>query len=425
MFKAGFAQADITPPLGTHKIGWLRDLVPTRILDPLYAKVAVFESDGERIAIVALDTLLSERKTVVEVRRRAAALGIPGMRLMMCATHNHAGPAVGRCGDVPEDGPYVARMRDSVLDAIGRAVRGLEPAEWGVASVFEHAMTHSRRVVQRDGTVKTHGRFTDPAEALCFEGPVDPEVAVVAARRPGGALLGILVCYANHPTHHGGDDAFSAGYPGALAARMAERGCPVTLYLTGAQGSIHFGDPRVEGEPDEAAVGGALADDAVRALAAVRWRPGAVLDAASETVVLPFRTPTPEEIAGKVPGAQRFIDPAIYERGMPALLDEVRRFPGREAEAQCLFLDELAFVSLPGEFFGALGLSLKERAFPRRAIPVGLANGDVGYVPHREAFARGGYETTFGLDTSVLAPGAGELFVETAAALIARRAKAR
>jgi hypothetical protein len=47
----------------------------------------------------------------------------------------------------------------------------------------------------------------------------------------------------------------------------------------------------------------------------------------------------------------------------------------------------------------------------------GMANGIVGYVPHRAAFDRGGYETTFS-DVSKLAPGAGELLAEAVARLL-------
>ena len=49
---------------------------------------------------------------------------------------------------------------------------------------------------------------------------------------------------------------------------------------------------------------------------------------------------------------------------------------------------------------------------------VGHANGMVGYVPHRDAFLRGGYETTFA-PTSRLAPEAGDLLADGAIELIA------
>jgi hypothetical protein len=36
--RAGLAEVDITPPVGTHKIGCLRDIVSDRVLDPLCAR---------------------------------------------------------------------------------------------------------------------------------------------------------------------------------------------------------------------------------------------------------------------------------------------------------------------------------------------------------------------------------------------------
>jgi len=36
-------------------------------------------------------------------------------------------------------------------------------------------------MIMRDGTVQTHGNFRDP-QVLCLEGPIDPEVAILAAR---------------------------------------------------------------------------------------------------------------------------------------------------------------------------------------------------------------------------------------------------
>ena len=44
----------------------------------------------------------------------------------------------------------------------------------------------------------------------------------------------------------------------------------------------------------------------------------------------------------------------------------------------------------------------------------------VGYAPTREAFERGGYETTFG-PTSHLAPEAGDLLADTAIQLVRGR----
>ena len=135
------------------------------------------------------------------------------------------------------------------------------------------------------------------------------------------------------------------------------------------------------------------------------------------TVDLPYRKPTEDEIKGTVRGAQRFVDPAIYDRTNPGVVRRIRQRCTQPAEVQVHFMDEYAFVSLPGECFVELGLEIKQRAHPRHALVVGYANGMVGYVPDRAAFDRGGYETTFGRN-SRLAPEAGDLLVDCAQELL-------
>lgn len=416
--NVGFAEVDITPPVGTHKIGWKRDIVSDRVLDPLFARAAVLEAAGERVAFVQLDTLSIRWTQVAEVRARCEeSYGFPGGNIMVAATHNHAGPAVANCGDVPRDDAYVRTFVGKVVSLIGRALDDAREAEVGFGSCFEFDVAYNRRVVMRDGTVQTHGEFSDPM-ALCMEGPIDPEVAVMAARAKDGRLLGAVVNFACHPTHHGGETALSAGFPGVLANEMKARGCPVTVYLNGASGNISVNDPR-KGGPGKSKeeVGAALADDVGRVLEGMAFRSELRLGSRSKTVGLPFRQTTEDERAGTTRGAQRFIDSAIYEREIPRAMERVRRMGTQPAEVQVIFMDEYAYAGIPAEYFVQHGLRIKEEAHPRRALVVGHANGMVGYVPHREAFLRGGYETTF-CDSSRLAPEAGDVLADCAIQLV-------
>lgn len=59
--RAGFAEIDITPAVGTREIGWIIDIVIEEIADPLSARIAVIESGKDRIAFVQLDTLCIPR----------------------------------------------------------------------------------------------------------------------------------------------------------------------------------------------------------------------------------------------------------------------------------------------------------------------------------------------------------------------------
>lgn len=418
VLKAGFAEIDISPAPGTRKIGWNNRNYGTSVLDPLYAKAAVLECGGAKVGFIGLDLLFVHRDQVAEIRKRIQdKTGVPGDAVMIGATHNHAGPAI-ETDLYPKDDAYIAMMIDKAVAAFVQAWESRREAEIGFGSANEWTVGYNRRVVYRDGTTKCHGSFKDP-NALKFEGPVDPEVAVVAVRaRDGGALLGTLVNFACHPCHHGGDQVFSAGYPGRLAKAMKEKSCPVTIFLQGAGGNIHHADPSgLNKEKTMEECGAALAEDVSRAVASMKFRGTAVLSSRSRTLDLPYRTVSEDEIKGRIPGIQRFGEPGFYDKTQDQVLEEIRREGTAKAEVQAILIDNLVHVSIPAEYFVQHGLRIKEETHPLRTRVVGYANGMLGYVPHREAFPRGGYETTFGY-RSKLAPEAGDLLADAAIELV-------
>ena len=415
--KAGFAETDISPAAGTRKIGWNNKNYGTSVLDPLYAKAAVFESGGAKVAFISLDLLFVHRDQVAEIRKRVQEkTGFPGDAILIGATHNHAGPAI-ETDLYPKDEAYIASMIEKTVDAFIRAWESRQEAEIGAASVNEWNVAHNRRVLYRDGIVKCHGNFKDP-NALSFEGPVDPEVAVLAARTKEGKILGSIVNFACHPCHHGGDQVFSAGYPGQLAKVMKEKGSPVTLFLQGAGGNMHHADPSgVNKEKSMEEAGQALAADAEKAIQAMKFRATAKLSARSRTIEVPYRKVTDEEVKGKVRGAQRFGEPGFYDKTQDMVLEEIQREGAAKAEVQAIRIDEIAYVAIPAEYFVQHGLRIKQETHPLRTRVVGYADGMLGYVPHKDAFKGGGYETTFGY-RSKLAPEAGDMLADTAIELL-------
>ncbi len=418
MLKAGFAEIEITPPVGTEKMGWLVRIVSERVLDPLCARVAVLDNGAERLAFVQLDLLSIRWSDVQAIRARVESrCGFPGRQIMVSATHNHAGPAVANIGDSRRDAAYVEFLVEKCAQAFGAALAGMQPAEVGFNHVFEGEVGFNRRVIMRDGTARCQELFSQNPDCLCLEGPADPEVAVLALRRPGGALLGCLFNFACHPTHHGEGRALSAGFPGRVCRLMKDRGCPVTLYLNGAGGNIITTDFVSGRSLSMEQASDRLAADACRALEGMAFQARARLTAAARTIRLPYRQPTPEETAGTLKGIQRFSDPGVYERGMPALLERIKARGTQPAEVQVLAINDVALAGIPAEYFVQFGLRIKEESYPRHALVVGEANGMVGYVPTREAFRRGGYETTFA-GSSRLAPEAGDLLADAALGLI-------
>ena len=416
--RIGFASVDITPPLGTHKIGWLRDILPDQIVDPLWAHVVVLDDGQTRAGLVQLDTLSIRWSDVADIRRRAAAaFAFPGEHLLVGATHNHGGPAVAEIGEVPRDNAYGEELKRRVVGAIGEALGRLAPAELGYQRGLEYRLSHNRRVVQRNGLVRTHGNPLD-AEALYVEGPTDPGVAVLSARQPGGALLGAIVNFTCHPTHLGGEPVFTSGWPGALQRELSARGVPGSVFLQGACGNISPGHAAEGYWPDQHEYGRLLADTVLATLGkTTEYGAAWPIRVARATVQLPYRRHTPEEIAGTLRGAQRFTDSAIYDRAMPRLKERIATRGTQPAEVQALAIGDVIYVTFPGELFVEFGLRLKLAAYPARVVVVGYANGMVGYVPTAEGFAAGGYETTFA-PSSRQAPESGELLYQAAWTLV-------
>ena len=202
-----------------------------------------------------------------------------------------------------------------------------------------------------------------------------------------------------------------------MAREMKRQGCPVTLFLNGASGNVHTNHPLTGEDASMDEAGEALARDALEVLGNMEYREHRPLGAVSETVSLPYRELSEDEIAGTVKGAQRFVDPSAYDGEMPGLVERIRERKTQPAEVQVLFLGDLAVAGIPAEYFVEHGLRIKEEAYPAHAIVVGQANGMVGYVPTRGAFERGGYETTFRMG-SRLAPEAGDILADTAIRLI-------
>jgi neutral/alkaline ceramidase-like enzyme len=415
---AGFAEADITPPIGSIKSGWLVPVVSKGVLDPVKARAMVLDCDDRQVAIVSLDLLSIRWTTTQEIRRRVAREhGLSPDAILVAATHNHSGPAVANLLTVFRDEGYIETLVEKVSDAIGRAIGAMVPAELGWGSCFEFGVCYNRRVVMRDGTARTHGTFNDP-DALHLEGPVDPEVAVLAVRSAAGEPLGALVNFACHATQPGPTPEFTAGYPGALADRMKANAWPVTVFLNGACGNLHCADPTRGGaELDANGAGHRLADDALGVIEKLTYTDQAVITSARTSIDLPYRELTEDQIRGTAPGAQRFVDPDAYDVAMPRLLERIQERRTQPAEVQAMRIGDHAIAAIPAEYFVEYGLKIKLGAHPLHGLVASCANGMVGYVPTADALPRGGYETTF-THSSRLAPEAGDLLADEAVRLI-------
>jgi hypothetical protein len=430
--RVGAAAVVITPPPGTPMAGYYSARGADGVLDDLYGKALVLEHDGVRAAVVVCDLISLPRHTVVAARTLIEQrTGIPGGHVLISATHTHTGPVVYResARDQLDGGASELGMRYSeglpelIARSVAEASGKLTPVRIAGAVGREEHLSYNRRFRMRDGSVGWNPPKLSP-QVVRPAGPIDPDVGVLTFDAAPNQPVATFVNFAMHPDTTGGTK-ISADYPGALARLLAETRGPaaLTVFANGACGNLNHRDiqwaDRQSGPAEAKRIGTVLAGAVCRTLSRLQPLPAGALKVRSENVKLPLPPISQEEITKAHEVVKHINDPKtkFLEKVKAYQVLDVAAREGKpwEVEVQVIALgDRVAWVSLPGEIFVELGLAVKKGSrFPFTMIAE-LANGSVGYVPNRPAYAEGNYEVV----SARCAEGSGELLVEAALRLL-------
>lgn len=378
-FLCGLGETDITPPLGVDLCGYGFYLGRQAecVWDRLKAR-AIFLRRGEGAAVIVSCDLIGLGIGDADALRDEIArkLGLSRAAVMLTFTHTHSGPATARLPGLGEpDEAYLARLRRLVVRAAKKAAADARPARtaWAIETI--EPIGYNRRTMDFAG--------------------LDADIKTIIMDRGGDRIH--LWSYACHGVVLGPKPNISADWPGA-AARALEAAGRRGIFLQGFCGDVDPVSQRNrwgEGDRDDLTLYGSLA--AARLIKAERYlhpMESPEIRAAESRVDLPLQIYAPGRIRRFAAAfAEKYED---FPGGPRFARDWTRRaLAGRQAAArdprvrgvpvQALAIGPVRLAGLPGEVFSAFGPALRRGRDP--LFPIGFANGDIGYIPTRRAYA--------------------------------------
>lgn len=431
--KAGVAKVNITPPVGTDLAGYGgREKGSRGIADSLYSKSLVL-GDGEKsIAIVTNDLIGLDEKSTNKIRKIAEEkTGIKGSNIMISSSHTHSGPTtiflrgMGRI-----DADYLSLLERSIAGGISIAFQNIREASLG-AGRGKIRINVNRRRRTPEGDL---GLLPNP------EGVVDDEVGVIVINDQENSPIATLVNYACHAVVLGPENLLiSADYPGATQAFIEKERGGISLFANGCCGNLNpIIHPGNFGDVEK--LGVLLGKEALKVSKSISTSSEVKFKIASKRISLPLQKfPPLEKMEGTLKEKRKELEEiekrehtflefnvvtSMFEWARDTLKAiKEKKTPGNiEIEIQVFAFNKVVLmVGIPGEVFCEIGLKIKEKSPFDYTFISGYTNGEIGYVPTKEAFSQGGYEVNdapkwYGI--SFLSPKVEEILIEEVLKLI-------
>ena len=421
--NASFVKVPITPPIGLRLGGFAHRMAsPSRFIHgDLYARVLLASSRMGELALVQLD-LLGLYSSDVELIRGIVSkrLGIKAGDVAVMATHTHSSPETV----IPmwvNTFPYTREERALYNQWFNGLLSRLEES-------LEGGPIHEPKGVR----VKVGELDAAESGRLCVSrltgGYVSVNIQAVLIETRNGLGRVILYSHPCHPTCNM-DLGVSPDYPGEVHSALTSSGIE-PMFMPGFMGDV---TPSVRGINCISNLGNSISRAILGGMVKLSEVNNDEVWVRVKRINVPLRQPPPlarakarfEELYGKANELglirrepiedlwrglnERWVRDRELALKAKLLLDllyadeEYELAKGNAeweaAELGVVKLGDITMVTVPGEpFTGTLNtikarLSGKASGASMNIIGVGYTNGYIGYIPTREAFRLGSYET--------------------------------
>lgn len=425
VFRAGFYEKEITPPLGFNIPGYFNARYASGVKERLYVKAMVIEQEGNRIAVAGLDGLLPPRDLRVNVLKRLAQYtDIPEENVLLFVNHTHTGIPLKNKDATEDEIQYWHLLTYLISDCIVLAEQRLKKCRISFARGMVEGISFVRDYFMKNSTPTTNPGRCNP-EIVGPVDEIDPDLPVLFVESEIGEPMGALMCFACHQDCVGGEE-YSSDFSGIAVKELKKvYGSDfVTLFMEGTAGNVNCIDvSKAEIASDHfVKMGKLIAGEALQALAFAEPLKSNRIGARFQYMKIP-----PTEIAAEdierarhliatvepIEGEEIRADDSeqYYLRMAQRLIQLIDNRPAfYEVPVQVLCIGDYVLYGFPSEIYTTFGRIIKEKSSTSKYTIATLCNISYGYVPARDMFYPTIYESKPG--ANLLHQEAGYLMAE-------------
>lgn len=230
--KAGVAEVEITPPVGSWLCGYgFREGPSTGVHDPLFARALVLSDERSAWVVIAADLIGVSEALLNQVRERIGKrLGIPDHHILLNCSHSHAAPHTIRMLGLGQPNPeYERDLVRHITDCVEAACQQRVPVQLAFG-VGQAELKCVRRNPHPDGVRLEPNEGAKP----------DQRVFIFQIGPIGGDPIAIVAAYAMHAVTLGPDNRLiSADFPGAFSRELRRQTKAVPFFLQGCCGDLN------------------------------------------------------------------------------------------------------------------------------------------------------------------------------------------
>ncbi|MBR2376520.1 MAG: neutral/alkaline non-lysosomal ceramidase N-terminal domain-containing protein [Clostridia bacterium] len=416
MFKCGFYEKEITPPLGCGIPGYFSIRRGVDVLDRLYARAIVIEENAEKVAILSIDGLHPNKQICDNIAKRIEEYTkIPRGNIMIAFTHSHTAIPFRFEGIPFEDDKIVKDSIKGYIDVFTRLVADcailanlrMKQVKLSFAKGEVLGISFCRDYFMKNGTPQTNPPRTSP-EIIAPVTDSDKELPVLMVKDVNDNPVGAIISFACHADCISGEK-LSGDYVSILSKELKKVYGEefVTIFLLGCCGDVnHFDVSKKEDDTDHyVKMGKKIAEEVVKVASRAKVLKKVGITASFEYIKISRREvelekieeakhsiATIKEIKGVKVSADN-TNPDQYKLAMAKrLLGFLEATPEfLDVPVQCIQIGEFTIYGFNSEIFTEFGKLVKKGDGTGINLVATLCNEAFGYVPTREMF----YDTIY------------------------------